>query len=170
MNLELEKPGAGGVGLESSTDNDVFVIQDGEVLYLQGNKAEYFYIINRGKIGLFDKSKDRLFSKNSVGAGEFLCSNNLFSKKHLEYTAIAVESTEIVRIKMSDMKAVINKCPEWVSDIMQTIWGRLEASLNVLDEHQIMDDRIKKKIKMTKEVENRYMESIERFIGGRNQF
>jgi len=141
-------------------DKDVIPLEDGEVLYRQGGQAKFFYIIHKGKIGLFSKSKDRFFLEEVVEQGDFLGEKHLFEESLLEQYAVSLGKTEVLKVDLNQMKQVLKNCPDWVRDLFKTINKRLMSSLEILEKHQITDERLRKKIPLGKEQEEKIRKNI----------
>lgn len=125
--------------LESS--NDVIQFNKGAVIFTEGEPSTYLYIIKSGEVRIVKKDKDRLTPITILKERDFLGELSMFSNNPRNATAIATSDTELIMVKKSDIKKVLNKCPDWVSDIMQTISSRLRDSDELLREHKIIDDK-----------------------------
>jgi len=141
-------------------DKDAIILEDSEVLYRQGGQAKFFYIIHKGKIGLFNKSKDRFFLEEVVEQGDFLCEKHLFEESLLERYAVSLGKSEVLKVDINQMKLVLKNCPDWVRDLFNTINKRLTSSLEILEKHQITDERLRKKIPLGKEQEEKIRKNI----------
>lgn len=112
----------------------------GQVLFAQGEKSSYLYIVQKGEVGIFLEDRDKLTLLNTVGEKDFIGELSMFSDDKRNATAIALETSSLVVIQKSDVRKILKMCPEWVSNIMLTITDRLRNTVDVLREHRVIDE------------------------------
>jgi len=90
---------------------DKVTIEKDQVLYHQGSRANFFYLIARGKIQHFYTSKDRRQTLGVLVEGDYIGLDALFNKGRRISTAYAHEPTELYRLKTDALVNLINQIP-----------------------------------------------------------
>ena len=123
----------------SSLDGVVKFARD-QIIFKKGDEATYFYIIKKGKVGIFVSTQKAATLVSVLGAQDFIGELTLFSNESRSATVIALQETEAYLIKKSHISKVLKECPEWVTDIMLTLSDRLRSTTKVLSDHGIVED------------------------------
>ena len=114
--------------------------KEGTVIFAEGEPSSFLYIVATGQIRIFKEDKDRLIPISICRDKDFIGELSIFSDEPRSVSAIATEATTVIMIKKSDIKKVVEDCPDWVSNIMITLSDRLRGSIDMLREHHIVDD------------------------------
>jgi CRP/FNR family transcriptional regulator, cyclic AMP receptor protein len=120
------------------------VYKKGQVIFAEGEPANFVYIIKRGLVTIFKEDGQRLLPIGQVQDQEFLGETSMFIDEVRTASAVASEQTEAFVIKKSEVKAVLKNCPDWVSEIMATLAERLSHSNEILREHRIISEDLEK--------------------------
>jgi len=112
----------------------------GQVVFAQGEASSFLYLVVSGRVQILKDEKGKLLPISSIGPKDFIGELSMFSDEARSATAVAVEDSELMAIKKSDVRKVLRSCPDWVSNIMITISDRLRSTVDVLTEHRIIDD------------------------------
>ncbi len=126
----------------ASTDLQTIKKNKGDVLYKKGDDANHLYIIKSGKVLLLDQKNKDIFPVNVIDAGEFAGGEILFKKEiqdiTYEYSAIAIENVEYVRVDINDIYKILNSLPDWMNKLLCTLDKRLYDSMDSLVEHKLI--------------------------------
>ncbi|PIK14543.1 cyclic nucleotide-binding domain-containing protein [Halobacteriovorax sp. JY17] len=128
----------------SKNDNfsDVIKIKKGAVLFHEGEKSNFLYIIAKGKIQLIKEDDNGIHPLASIGEKNFIGELSMFNDEKRYASAIALEETEVYMIKKTDIRKVLKECPEWVTNIMVTLTDRLRDVDELMREHRVSDSDI----------------------------
>ncbi len=124
----------------ASNFDEPIKFKKGQVVFAEGEKSSFLYIVAYGEIQILKDEKGKLIPITSVGAEDFIGELSMFSDDPRSATAIASEDSELIAVRKSEIRKVLKSCPAWVSNIMITISDRLRTTVNVLTEHRIVDD------------------------------
>ncbi len=98
----------------------------GEIIFLEGGPANHLYIVRRGRIKLYEASKDgRQQIVRLLEEGDFFEELSLFNDVLHSVNAEALEDTGICLLPKEDFKNLIRQNPEMSLGIMQTMSRRL---------------------------------------------
>lgn len=126
--------------MSSSATDDLKRYKKGNVLFTEGEPSTFLYIIKSGKVLLVREQGDGLVPLSVVGAGQFIGEISIFTDEPRSASAIIQEDAQLYLIKKSDIKNIVKTCPEWISDIIETLCMRLKHTTDVLKEHKLMAD------------------------------
>ena len=114
----------------------------GEVIFLQGEAVSSLNIVLSGKVKLIHEENKHFELVGVKKSKDFLDESEIFQNKKRSYTAIAMDPTDIVSVKASDIRKIVKRCPDWVGVIMMTLSERLFHSIEMMKEHKILDEWI----------------------------
>ena len=149
-------------GLDTKFDEAV-KLKANQVLFVEGESSAYLYIVLSGKIRVLKETDTKLISISVIGRKSFIGELSMFSDAPRSASAVAIESTEVIMIKKSDILKVIKQCPPWISEIMKTLSGRLRGGLDILREHNIVDSSDEGDNILSNEQARSMQESIESY-------
>jgi CRP/FNR family transcriptional regulator, cyclic AMP receptor protein len=122
-----------------SNFDDAIQLKKDQVLFVEGESSAYLYIVVHGKIRIIKETENRLIPISVVGGKSFIGELSMFSDDVRSASAVAMEKTSVLMVKKTEIRKVLKTCPAWVSEIMQTLSGRLRGGLDILREHNIVD-------------------------------
>ncbi|GEM_PF-599742 len=128
----------------SKEDNfrDIVKIKKGSVLFHEGEKSSYLYIVAKGKVLLVKEDEDGIRSLGITGEKNFIGVLSMFNDEKRYASAIALEDTDVFMIKKSDIRKVLKDCPEWVTNIMVTLTDRLRDVDELMREHRVVSSEL----------------------------
>jgi CRP/FNR family transcriptional regulator, cyclic AMP receptor protein len=126
------------LNLDSKIEEVVKLKKD-QVLFVEGESSAYLYIVLKGKIRVIKETETKLISISVIEDKSFIGELSMFSDAVRSASAVAMEETEVIMVKKSDIRKVIKDCPVWISEIMETLSSRLRGGLDILREHNIVD-------------------------------
>ncbi|AGA64007.1 putative cAMP-dependent kinase protein [Liberibacter crescens BT-1] len=95
------------------------IIKSNNVLFLEKSPAESAYVVMRGKLELSKKNtKGVIYEKNQVSSRSLLAELALITLIEHQYTATAMEDSEILRIPRKLFHKLLKEYPQ-VSSIIQ---------------------------------------------------
>lgn len=128
----------------SKSDNfsDVIKIKKGAVLFHEGEKSNFLYIIAKGRIQLIKEDENGIHTLASIGEKSFIGELSMFNDEKRYASAVALEETEVYMVKKTDIRKVLKECPEWVTNIMVTLTDRLRDVDELMREHRVFDSDV----------------------------
>lgn len=112
----------------------------GESIYLEGEKSEKLFIINKGKVKigkLSESGKEQII--RILGPGEFMGELSLFTQSPLKNNAEALEPTTVCIVDGEEINNLIEKRPSIALKIIKEISIRLEEAENQIRSLATMD-------------------------------
>jgi hypothetical protein len=97
--------------LQLAEPGDKVTIEKDQPIYHQGSRANFFYMIARGKIQHFYSSKNQIQTLGVLVEGDFVGLDALFNKGRRVSTAIALEPTELYRLRTDALNNLIKEIP-----------------------------------------------------------
>ena len=114
----------------------------GDVITVEGEKLKNIFLIESGEVGIFHQEKEQIYLKDVKKTQDIIGDDVLFSEKRSSPTAIAITQTVVSCIKIDEIDYVLEKCPDWLGNVLSLITDRLKASRAALDEHKIVSEEI----------------------------
>jgi CRP/FNR family transcriptional regulator, cyclic AMP receptor protein len=113
-----------------ATIAEVCVFDARDILFHEGEPAEYVYLVVSGKIVL-ELCPATIYQKNlmSVGPGEMLGWSSFVEQRNYASTGVVVAPTELVKIDGKKLRAICDKDPEFGYDFMHRIMRALAKRL-----------------------------------------
>jgi len=96
---------------------DKVIIEKDNVLYYQGSRANFFYMIGAGKISHTYQNKDSIQTLGVLVEGDYLGLDALFNSGRRVGTAKAMEYTELYRLRIDSLKEITAHFPRFNSGI-----------------------------------------------------
>ncbi len=149
----------------SSDILDLRTLKKGSVLFVEGEPSTYLYIIKKGSILILRDDNNRVTPLAKIGDKQFLGEISIFTDETRTANAIVTEDSQVYLVKKSDIKKVIRDCPEWLSEIMETLCERLKHASDVLREHKITSDG--QVLSLNSNQEKEYLEALNKHRTGR---
>lgn len=98
----------------------------GEIIFQEGNEADTLYLINEGKIKLFNYTKNgKEQILHILSDGDFFGELNLLKKGEYSFYAEAITSTKVCTLKKEKMSNLIIERPEIGLNILEVVVERL---------------------------------------------
>jgi CRP-like cAMP-binding protein len=109
---------------------EVRVYDTTDILFHEGERADYVYLVVTGKI-MLELSPSTIFQKNlmSVGPGEMLGWSAFVEQCNYASTGVVAAPTELIRIEGKLLRAICDKDPEFGYDFMHRIMRALAKRL-----------------------------------------
>ena len=126
--------------LQSILDiSELFLFDQGEILFREGNRAEFVYLIVFGNVSL-EICAAGIGCKRilTIGPGEMLGCSTILEQSQLNETATALETTSVLRIKGEALLTLCEHDPKFGLTLMRrtalALAKRLDATrLQLLD-------------------------------------
>lgn len=116
--------------------------QAGDIVCMEGEKLKNIFIIESGDIGIFSKEKDHLYLRDVKKVQDIVGDDVLFTEKRIAPIAIALTDVTVACIKIDEIDYILDKCPDWLGNVLGLITDRLKASRAALQEHKITSEYI----------------------------
>jgi CRP/FNR family transcriptional regulator, cyclic AMP receptor protein len=106
------------------------VYDTSDVLFHEGESAEYVYLVVTGKI-MLELCPSTIYQKNllSVGPGEMLGWSSFVEQRNYASTGVVVAPTQLIRIEGKRLRAICDNDPEFGYDFMHRIVRALAKRL-----------------------------------------
>ena len=145
--------------------DDLRKLKKGSVLFVEGEPSTYLYIIKNGEITIVREEKNRVIPLAVVGSQQFIGEISIFTDETRTASAIVTSDSEVYLVKKSEIKKVIRSCPEWLSEMMETLCDRLKHASDVLKEHKIVSGV--SNLSLTPQQDKEYAEALKKHRSGR---
>ena len=113
-----------------ATIAEIRVYDTNDILFHEGEPAEYVYLVVSGKIVL-ELCPATIYQKNlmSVGPGEMLGWSSFVEQRNYASTGVVVTPTKLVKIDGKKLRAICDRDPEFGYDFMHRIMRALAKRL-----------------------------------------
>lgn len=99
----------------------------GDIIFSQGEKANHLYIVCKGKMKIHRYTVD---GKEQIlyilGEGDFIGAFNLLKEDHFDFTAEAMEATEINTVSKAAFNEVLIKNPSITIKVLEKAYERIQ--------------------------------------------
>lgn len=118
-------------------------LKKGDVLFHEGERAEAFYIVIKGKIACAKHSEERFVLVAISEEKDIVGGECVFSPSELyAFGAIALEDSEIVKVSGEETRSILAAKSSWIADILGNISEKVENTYKLISEHRIEDARL----------------------------
>lgn len=131
----------------------------GEVICKPGEKLKNIFLVESGEVGVFRVEKDHLYLQAVKSQAKIVGDDILFSEGREAMAAIAISDVVVSCIKIDEIDYVLERCPDWLGNILSLISDRLNSSRAALNEHKIVSDEIEN-YPLTADQLNSYRKSL----------
>lgn len=107
---------------------------DGEIIIKQGSIGDCLYVIQEGKVGVYDESKGSETKVAELGEKEFFGEMGLFEKDVRSATVRAIGSAKIMTIDKMNFYKTIQKDPSLAFRLLESMSKRLRQTTKDLGE------------------------------------
>ena len=113
----------------------------GDVIFKEGESAEGFYIIKKGKVSVIKRRKKRITPIYTAVEKEMLGEDCIFSNTfNYNYTAIALKPTEAIFIEKKLVESFLGDGRDWMKNLLELFANRLNHTSEVLAESHVRHD------------------------------
>ena len=126
-------------GSDNVIQEGKLIFGNGDVLFAEGDPSHYLYLIKSGKVLLVKEENMSLKKIEIMGKKDVIGLNSLIIDKDHEYTSFSIGRVEVIKIKKSEIKGILGKCEPWLMDLMKAICDRLNATIEVLKNHNLLE-------------------------------
>ena len=99
-----------------------FSCQPGEVIFQQGERADFFYLVIDGNVDMSFKPYDGIpITISHVGKGGLFGWSAVVGNEKYTSTALAVEAVEALRVRGSELRKFCREHPEAGKDILERL-------------------------------------------------
>lgn len=115
-----------------ATISEIHVYDSNDILFYEGQLAEYVYLVVSGKIVL-ELCPATIYQKTlmSVGPGEMLGWSSFVEQRNYASTGVVVAPTRLVKIDGKQLRAICDRDPEFGYDFMHRIMRTLAMRLTI---------------------------------------
>ena len=99
--------------------------RDGEIVINKGDEGSCLFVIQEGRVGIFDENGNGEYKIAELGAGEFFGEMGLFEKDVRSCTVRSVGNTKILTIDKKNFYKTIQKDPTLAYRLLQKMSFRL---------------------------------------------
>lgn len=121
------------------SDDNIVSFKKGAILFKEGDMVAHFYIIKSGVVRLFKEVDNSIETVSVLTENDFVGEVEFFTDGARLTSAVTMTPVDMIAIKRSEVKKVVQLCPSWVNDIMSTLSERYSESMSILLEHKIFD-------------------------------
>ena len=113
-----------------------------DVIFAQGQGSAFLYLIERGEVGIVVEKERQLHLINKLGPQNFIGEVEFFHGARRATSAVALSDVTLYCFKKNDILEILEKCPQWVNDIMTTLGERNFEAMNIIVEHNIFNEDV----------------------------
>ncbi|MCC7331944.1 MAG: cyclic nucleotide-binding domain-containing protein [Flavobacteriales bacterium] len=84
-------------------------INEGDLLFREGDKKEFVYLIEKGEVIIVKDHNQQKFEVINQHEGEIVGIDLIFNENECEYSAIASEPTKLYKVLISDFKNFLSR-------------------------------------------------------------
>ena len=132
-----------------------------EVLFKEGQEPSKIFLIKDGTVLCLKKSKDRLIPVFLAGPQQIVGEEAVLSKRPYNYTAVVMESSEIIEVNAATIGDTLEQAPYWLGALMATLGERLVGTADAIAEHRIVSSELAGDAEFTAQEENRLKKLID---------
>jgi CRP-like cAMP-binding protein len=127
----------------SITNENSIRIEVGECLFKENDTVQSVYLLKRGHITCVTLNQDRVIPIFSVKDQGLVGEDCLFLKEpKYFYSAVALESSVVVKLAKSDIMKFIDSSSDWIKNIFTDMSEKIEHTKSIISEHRIIDDKL----------------------------
>jgi CRP/FNR family cyclic AMP-dependent transcriptional regulator len=93
--------------IKSIAKNDTSLTK-GDLLFKEGDKKEYVYLIEKGEVAIIKQNNDKNIEIMNQHGGEIVGIDLIFNDNECEYSAVATEPTKLYKVLISDFKEFLS--------------------------------------------------------------
>ena len=138
--------------LDKSEDSTIR-LKAGTVIFSDGQNSKNLFIVKSGQVRLLNNSGQRLSVISICNEKEILNEVSVLTSKPTKFAAIAKTDVELILVAQKDILAVVNSGPPWILNIFKTLCERLQATNEIIVEHNLNSGNQDAETLITKEEE-----------------
>lgn len=113
----------------------------GESLFKEGEANTHFYVIQSGKVSLYNERSGRKIEVAAMGVNQVLGEQGLFgTAKHL-FSAEALQETKVMEVAIDLIKSQVNSCPPGVKLLLKSLVDETKSSRNAMRSIKMEQDK-----------------------------
>lgn len=93
--------------IKSIAKNDTSLTK-GDLLFKEGDKKEYIYLIEKGEVAIIKQNNDKNVEIMNQHGGEIVGIDLIFNDNECEYSALVTEPTKLYKVLISDFKEFLS--------------------------------------------------------------
>lgn len=118
--------------------------KEGEIIYIEGERATRFYVIYKGKVNMIRFLPDKQRLINILYDGQTFGENCILDEARYEESAIAaIDGTKLISIPKKGMINLIEQNPSFAVDFIRLLTYKISEALHYLQIKWIPDSVIK---------------------------
>ncbi len=106
--------------------------KQGEVLFREGEMADYLYLIHQGKVQISKKVGEALEEIQTLGEGEFVGEMAVINEAPRSATAVAVEDCELISMDRESFNGGIRENHKFAVSVIEMLSERLRETDEVI--------------------------------------
>jgi CRP-like cAMP-binding protein len=108
------------------------------VIFREGEEASKLYLIKSGEVLCLKASKERLIPVFAAKNQDIIGESAMLSGAPYTYSAIALETVELIMIPNRDFRQVLDVAPQWLVDLTLTMVSRFQSTSGLVAENRIL--------------------------------
>ncbi len=129
------------ISLKGSSYEEVQLVE-GEVLFREGDHAEYIYLVRKGAVASFVINSNRIFPISRIDDEGLVGEESAFLNGKYSYYAVALKPSVVVKIPITDISFYMDETSDWINELFSEISQKMLNTINVIGEHKIIDARL----------------------------
>lgn len=143
-----------------SLNSNARISSKDEILFREGDAPSKIYLIKGGSVLCLKRSKERLIPVFMATEQQIVGEEAVLSKQPYNYTAIVMDSAELVEVDAATINGTLEQAPYWLSALMATLGERLVGTSEAIAEHRLIATELAGPAEFTAQEENRLKKLI----------
>ena len=112
------------------------------VVFKEGAPATKLYLVKNGEVLCLKASKDRLIPVFMAKEGDIIGESAMVQDLSHTYSAVVPQYAHLIEIPANDLQAVMEKGPDWLTELATTMVFRFQNTSNLIAENRVIHPSI----------------------------
>lgn len=109
------------------------VYAPGDLIFFEGEVEKHFYIVEKGSVSIFTKTKDgNKIEITVITEGESFGEFALLDNSPRSASAQAISEVHVIKVSEAGYEELLNEIPGWASSMLKSFMARLKNMNNLL--------------------------------------
>jgi len=128
--------------LLNSNNAEEEILPAGSVIFKQGERADFAYVIRRGKVSTVVKNEKRIYPIGIIESDGITGEDAVFSHSIYKYSAVVLEQVTLVKIPAKDIQQYLSDSPDWMAILFKELATKVQNTIEIISQNKIQDDTL----------------------------
>jgi CRP-like cAMP-binding protein len=114
---------------DPSMDFCLRTLKPGELLFREGENAEFAYLVKSGRLRAYKEHAGRIDVLGEIGPGEFVGEMAYIDGEPRTASVDSVETSELIELPLKNLDAIVFSKPAWSRALMKTMSKRIKGMM-----------------------------------------